>query len=90
MDIAKGSAVKAGFSKMDANSIETLIRKGIPDAEVSITDLRGDGTRLSATVIAACFQGKPLLEQHRMVHAALGPHIGETIHALHITTRCGG
>lgn len=72
---------------MDAASIQALIRKGIPGAEVKVDDLRGDGTRLSATVVSAHFQGKPLLEQHRMVHAALGPHIGETIHSLHITTR---
>jgi len=75
---------------MDAASIETLIRRGIPDAEVHILDLRGDGTRLAATIVSAHFKGKPLLEQHRMVHAALGPHVGETIHALQITTRSAG
>lgn len=74
---------------MDLASIETLIKRGIPDAEVRVEDLRGDGLHLSATVVSAHFKGKPLIEQHRMVHAALGRHIGETIHALQITTRSG-
>ena len=72
---------------MDPSSIETLIKRGIPGAEVRVEDLRGDGLHLAATVVSAHFQGKPLIEQHRMVHAALGAHIGETIHALQITTR---
>lgn len=79
--------VDLGGRDMDTHSIEALIKRSIPDADVSIQDVRGDGLCLSATVICQKFAGKPLLEQHRMVHAALGSHIGETIHALQIKTR---
>ncbi len=72
---------------MDTHSIEALIKRSIPGADVSIQDVRGDGLCLSATVVCPNFAGKPLVEQHRMVHAALGEHIGETIHALLIKTR---
>ena len=40
---------------MDAGEIERLIKEGIPDAQVSIKDLAGDGNHYSATVIAASF-----------------------------------
>lgn len=72
---------------MDTHSIEALIKRSISDADVRIEDVRGDGLCLAATVVCPNFAGKPLLEQHRMVHAALGHHIGETIHALQIKTR---
>jgi acid stress-induced BolA-like protein IbaG/YrbA len=38
---------------MDASEIEKLIKSGIPDAEVTIRDLAGDGDHYAATVIAA-------------------------------------
>ena len=37
---------------MDASEIERLIKAGIPDAEVTIRDLAGDGDHYAATVIA--------------------------------------
>lgn len=72
---------------MDTKTIETLIKEGIPDADVQVQDLRGDGRHYSAIVVSATFEGKALIEQHRMVHAALGQHLEESIHALQIKTR---
>src|SRR5436853_500993 len=43
---------------MDAGGIERMIRAGIPDAQVTIRDLAGDGDHYAATVIAASFKGK--------------------------------
>ena len=37
---------------MAANDIERLIRARVPDAEVTIRDLAGDGDHYAATVIA--------------------------------------
>ena len=37
---------------MDAHEIERLIKSQIPDAEVTIRDLAGDGDHYAATVIA--------------------------------------
>lgn len=72
---------------MDAKTIETLIKQGIPGAAVQVQDLRGDGRHYAAVVVSAVFEGKALVEQHRMVHAALGSHLEESIHALQIKTR---
>ena len=38
---------------MDASEIERLIKEGIPDAKVEITDLRGDGDHYAAMVVSA-------------------------------------
>ena len=40
-----------------ADEIVTLIRAGIPDAEVEITDLAGDGDHCAARVVSAQFAG---------------------------------
>ena len=43
---------------MAADDIIRLIKEGIPDAEVEIQDLAGDGDHYAATVVSAAFAGK--------------------------------
>lgn len=43
---------------MPAAEIEALIRAALPDAEVTITDLAGDGDHYAAHVISAAFAGR--------------------------------
>ena len=50
---------------MDANEIERLIKARIPDAEVTIRDLAGDGDHYAATVIAESFRGKSRVSSTR-------------------------
>jgi len=71
---------------MTAADIETLIRAGLPDAEVTITDLAGDGDHYAAHVVSAAFAGKPRVLQHKLVYAALGDRMGGVLHALQLTT----
>lgn len=71
---------------MAANEIEDLIRAGIPDAQVQITDLAGDGDHYAAHVVSASFAGKPRVAQHKAVYAALGGRMGGQLHALQLTT----
>ena len=71
---------------MPAEDIETLIRQGIPDAMVEITDLAGDGDHYAATVIAESFRGKSRVQQHQMVYAALKGQMGGVLHALALQT----
>ena len=49
---------------MAAEEIEELIRAGIPDARVEITDLAGDGDHYAARVVAPMFRGMPRVRQH--------------------------
>jgi stress-induced morphogen len=71
---------------MDASEIEKLIKSGIPDAEVTIRDLAGDGDHYAATVIAASFRGKSRVQQHQMVYEALKGDMGGKLHALALQT----
>ncbi len=68
---------------IEAQKIEDLIRKKLPDAEIRIEDLRGDGDHYAAYVSCSCFEGKTRIQQHQMIYAALE---GADIHALAIQT----
>jgi stress-induced morphogen len=71
---------------MAATQIEAMIRAGIPDASVEITDLAGDGDHYAARVVAESFRGMSRLQQQRAVYAALGGNMGGVLHALQLTT----
>ena len=71
---------------MAAEDIVSLIKQGIPDAEVEMQDLAGDGDHWAATVISAAFKGKTKIQQHQMVYRALGDRMGGVLHALKLTT----
>ena len=71
---------------MAADEIEALIRAGIPDARIEITDLAGDGDHYSARVVSESFRGMPRVKQHQRVYEALGGRMGGVLHALQLTT----
>ncbi len=71
---------------MEAAEIEAMIRAGLPDAEVEITDLAGDGNHYAARVLSAAFVGKSRVAQHKLVYDALGGRMGGVLHALQLTT----
>ena len=71
---------------MDAAMIERLIRESLPDAQVSIEDLRGDGDHYAAHVVSRAFQGKSRVQQHQLVYQALQGRMGSELHALALQT----
>ena len=71
---------------MAAEDIVALIKQGIPEAEVEMQDLAGDGDHYAATVISPTFAGKSKVQQHQMVYGALGGRMGGVLHALKLTT----
>jgi len=71
---------------MPANTIEKLIREAFPDADVTITDLAGDGDHYAAMVTSAAFKGKTRVQQHQMVYDALKGRMGGELHALALQT----
>jgi stress-induced morphogen len=71
---------------MIASDIEKLIKEGIPDAQVTIRDLAGDGDHYAATVIAESFRGKSRVQQHKLVYDALKGQMGGVLHALALQT----
>jgi stress-induced morphogen len=71
---------------MDPATIERMIKDGLPDAEVRIDDLRGDGDHYAAHVRSAAFKGRTRVQQHQLVYATLGGKMGGELHALALTT----
>jgi stress-induced morphogen len=71
---------------MAAADIEALIKAAIPDAEVAISDLAGDGDHYAAKVTSRSFVGLTRVQQHQKVYAALGGRVGGELHALQLQT----
>lgn len=72
---------------MQADEIERLIKQALPDAEVEIRDLAGDGDHYAARVVAQEFVGLSRVAQHKLVYEALGGRMGGALHALQLTTQ---
>jgi stress-induced morphogen len=71
---------------MNAGDIEALIKAAIPDAQVTIRDLAGDGDHYAAEVVSASFKGKTRVQQHKLVYDALRGNMGGALHALALQT----
>lgn len=74
---------------MASETIQTLLQQAFPEAdEVRVVDRTGAGDHFHVTVVSQRFGGLPLIDQHRLVNAALAaPLANGTIHELRITTR---
>jgi stress-induced morphogen len=71
---------------MSAADIERFIKEALPDAEITIRDLAGDGDHYAATVVSQAFKGKNRVQQHQLVYAALKGRMGGELHALALQT----
>jgi BolA family transcriptional regulator, general stress-responsive regulator len=76
--------------------IEAILRERLAPAHMTLEDEshlhRGHagaadgGGHFRATIVSAAFEGKSLVEQHRLVHDALKGMFGKEIHALALKT----
>jgi len=72
---------------IDNDSMTGLIRRAMPDAQVEIVDLTGTMDHFDVRVRSRAFAGKPLMDRHRMVEAALAEARADgRIHAMSIRT----
>lgn len=71
---------------MSAADIESMIKEALPDAEIVIEDLAGDGDHYRANVISEAFKGKTRVQQHQLVYDALKGNMGGVLHALALQT----
>jgi len=71
---------------MDPAEIERLIKAALPDAQVKIQDLAGDGDHYAAHIVSAAFRGKSRVQQHQLVYKALQGRVGGELHALALQT----
>jgi len=71
---------------MASGDIEKMIRDAIPDAQVTIRDLAGDGDHYAAEVVSESFRGLNRVQQHQKVYDALKGNMGGVLHALALQT----
>ena len=71
---------------MQATDIKALIQEALPDAQVQIEDLAGDGDHYAASVVSESFRGMSRVKQHQIVYAALRGRMGGELHALALQT----
>ncbi len=67
---------------MKQEDIAAKIVAAIPDAQVTLNDLTGTADHWEATIISTAFEGKSLIQRHRMVFGALEEEMKGPIHAL--------
>ena len=72
---------------MTTDEVKQLIEKGIEGAVVTVTDLTGTGDHFKAEIVAPGFEGKTMIQQHKMVYSALEEEMKGPIHALALSTR---
>jgi len=69
---------------METEKVKALIEAGLPGAKVEVT---GDGRHFEAVVVSEAFEGKSLIQRHRMVLATVNAEIAsDELHALSIKT----
>ena len=71
---------------MNAAEIEKMIKDALPDAQIEIRDLAGDGDHYAAVIVSEAFRGKSRVQQHQLVYDALQGKMGGTLHALALQT----
>lgn len=71
---------------LTTDDVRKLIEANIEGANAQVEDLTGTSDHFSVRVTSPAFAGKSLMDQHKMVHAALGEHLTTTIHAVDIKT----
>ena len=77
---------------MATEGLQRLLTRAFPDAdELEVVDRTGGGDHFHVTVRTPRFDGLGLVDQHRLVYAALADPLADgTIHELRITTRGTG
>ena len=72
---------------MQPQEIEALLRDAMPEADITIRDLAGDGDHYAAEIVAEEFRGLTRVRQHQLVYDALKGRMGGELHALALQTR---
>jgi len=70
---------------METEKVKQLIEAGLPGAQVEVT---GDGRHFEALVVSEVFEGKSLIQRHRMVMNTVNEQIAsDELHALSIKAK---
>ncbi len=71
---------------MEFESVKNIIKKGLTDAHVEVSDMTGTRDHLDLLIISDLFKGKMLIQQHQMVMELLKESLKAEIHAVQLKT----
>ncbi|XP_065516111.1 bolA-like protein 1 [Lathamus discolor] len=94
----RGSLLAAGGAAMAegplARTVRSKLAAALEPSHLQVLDesprhggAAGAGTHLAVVVVSGRFEGLPLLQRHRLVHAALSAELAGPLHALAIVAR---
>ena len=66
--------------------IQLIVEAKLPGSKANVRDMTGTNDHFELYVVAAQFEGKSLVDRHRMVYGVLGSVVGNEIHALALKT----
>lgn len=69
------------------SEIERRLLSAMPDADMKLYDLTGDGSHYQLEVHSDAFRGKTMVAQHRMVYDLFKDVMGGALHALALKTK---
>ena len=70
--------------------VKNMILSALPGSTVEVRDMTGTRDHFAISVVSPAFQGKTLVEQHKMVFSALQGEMDRRIHAVQLKTRVSG
>lgn len=71
-------------SMFTPEKIKLIVEEKMPGSRVQVKDLTGTQDHYELVVVSKDFQGKNLVERHRMVYGLFGSAVGAEIHALSV------
>jgi stress-induced morphogen len=84
----KAVPTRRGGRLITQETLTEYIRRAMPDAVVTMVDKTGTMDHLKVTIVSDAFQGKNLLDRHRLIYQALdAPMKDGRIHALELTAK---
>ena len=73
--------------KLTEEQLRKVILAFFPDADLHVKDLTGTGDHWHVDIASQKFNGKNLIDQHKLVYDALADYMKNDIHALSLDTR---
>lgn len=75
---------------VSCEEVKLKIKEHIPNSKIEVTNPRGDDVHFSVIIESSEFEGKSLIDQHKMVYQAFDNNFsdcGLPLHALQIKTK---
>lgn len=71
---------------MEPKDLERLVLAALPDASVQVTDMTGTRDHYEVRTVWTGFDGKTLVERHRVMHRIFEPYLNGPVHAVKYKT----